>query len=85
MAVATSGITKRRGADWHHLINPQTGQPAATDLLTATVSAPSATAADIYAKCMVLLGSKEAHLLAPRVKQAILQPASGDIMMFGGT
>jgi thiamine biosynthesis lipoprotein len=59
--VATSGITQRRWrtrSGWrHHLIDPRTGQPALTDLLSATVVAPSATAAEIAAKAVMLLGS----------------------------
>jgi thiamine biosynthesis lipoprotein len=43
-ALATSGVDYRSwvqdGLVAHHLIDPQTGQPAETDLLTATVFAP---------------------------------------------
>lgn len=60
-AIATSGITKRQGTHagsmWHHLIDPRSGKPAQTDVLTATVCAPTATAADIAAKCLVIAGS----------------------------
>lgn len=54
-AIATSGITKRRGSNWHHIIDPRTFKPAITDVLTASVvSTYSATAADIVAKCLVI-------------------------------
>ena len=63
LAVATSGVTKRRGVKdgrpWHHLIDPRTGEPAETDVLTATVCAPSATEADVYASCAVILGKED--------------------------
>jgi FAD:protein FMN transferase len=59
MAVATSGTTKRRGPGWHHIIDPRTGKPARTDVLTATACSSSATEADVFAKCLVLLGSAE--------------------------
>lgn len=63
MAIATSGITKRKGVTngtpWHHLIDPRTNEPAITDVLTATVCAPSATNADVCAKCVVIAGKKE--------------------------
>jgi thiamine biosynthesis lipoprotein len=59
-AIATSGITKRKGADWHHIIDPRSGRPATTDILTATVTGESATAADVYAKCLVILGARQA-------------------------
>lgn len=59
--VATSGRDFRRwkqpGAWQHHLIDPRTGRPAETDVLTATVAAPSAGEADVAAKMSLLLGS----------------------------
>jgi thiamine biosynthesis lipoprotein len=69
LAAATSGTVKRRGARpdgaaWHHIIDPRTGRPAETDVLTATVVAPSATAADVWAKCLVIGGSAAAKTFA---------------------
>ena len=61
--VATSGRDYRRwrqGDAWvHHLIDPRTGRPAATDVLAATVVAPSATMAEAAAKAVVILGSQD--------------------------
>ncbi len=57
LAVATSGITKRKGPGWHHIIDPRTGRSADTDILTATVCSKSATEADVFAKCLVILGN----------------------------
>jgi thiamine biosynthesis lipoprotein len=60
-AVATSGIDYRRwvrNGKWqHHLIDPRTGQPALTDVLSATVIHPDAALAEGYATALVLLGS----------------------------
>ncbi len=60
LAVATSGTVKRRGTSagvaWHHLIDPRTGKPADTTIATATVTAETATAADVYAKAVVIEG-----------------------------
>lgn len=56
MAVATSGITKRRGENWHHIIDPRTGRPAATRVLTSSVAGASAMEADVLAKCLVITG-----------------------------
>ena len=64
LAVATSGTTKRRGPNWHHIIDPRTALPAKTDILTATVTSNSATEADVYAKCLVILGSHAAQSFA---------------------
>src|SRR5207248_10080391 len=61
--VATSGRDFRRwrqGGQWrHHIIDPRTGSPADTDVLAATVVAPSAWMAEIGAKVALLLGSGE--------------------------
>jgi thiamine biosynthesis lipoprotein len=61
LAVATSGIDYRcwvrNGKRQHHLIDPRTGQPAVTDVLSATVIHPDACLAEGYAKALVLLGS----------------------------
>jgi thiamine biosynthesis lipoprotein len=58
--VATSGVVRRR---WrtsrgrqHHLIDPRTGLPAATDLASVTVLGPSSAAAEVLAKVVLLLG-----------------------------
>lgn len=58
--VATSGRDYRRwrhnGAWQHHVIDPRTGMPAITDVLTATVIGPDVLAAEIAAKVVLLLG-----------------------------
>jgi thiamine biosynthesis lipoprotein len=59
--VATSGKNRRRwlrnGLLQHHLIDPLTGQPAETDLLTVTVIAHDVLQAEAAAKAAFLLGS----------------------------
>jgi len=61
--VATSGRDYRRwqrnGAEQHHIIDPRTGQSAKTDVLTATIVAPSAVMAEITAKAVLILGSAD--------------------------
>jgi thiamine biosynthesis lipoprotein len=58
--VATSGRDYRRwkknGVEQHHLIDPRTGLPAETDVLTATVVAPTAFEAEVAAKAALILG-----------------------------
>jgi thiamine biosynthesis lipoprotein len=82
MAVATSGVTKRRGLTngkaWHHIIDPRSGEPAKTDLLTVTVCDDDPTRADVLAKCAVILGSQKAwsFLEDQGVRGAILQQMS---------
>ncbi len=61
--VASSGRDYRRwkrgGIEQHHLVDPRTGAPARTDVLSATVIGPGALEAEIAAKTVVLRGSRE--------------------------
>jgi thiamine biosynthesis lipoprotein len=60
--VATSGRDRRHwlraGVPQHHIIDPRSGQPATTDVLTATVLAGHAQQAEAAAKVVVILGSQ---------------------------
>jgi FAD:protein FMN transferase len=61
-AVATSGRDYRRwtrgGVEQHHIIDPRTGQPARTNILSATIVAPSGPMAEMAAKVALILGSR---------------------------
>lgn len=63
-AIATSGRDLRHwlrgGVEQHHLIDPATGSPAATDLLRVTVVASTAVEAEVMAKVLFLAGEEEA-------------------------
>jgi thiamine biosynthesis lipoprotein len=58
--VATSGKDRRQwnqnGMFRHHIINPDTGQPAESDLLRVTIVAPSVQEAEAAAKTVLILG-----------------------------
>ena len=60
--VATSGRDYRhwthQGTPQHHIIDPGTGLPAATDILTATVIAPTVMQAEAVAKSVLISGSQ---------------------------
>jgi thiamine biosynthesis lipoprotein len=60
--VATSGRDYRRwkqaGVWKHHIIDPRTGEPAETDVLSATIIAPSVLEAEMAAKVVLILGSR---------------------------
>ncbi len=60
-SLATSGIDYRRwqqnGQVAHHIINPFTHQPAATDALTVTVMLRDAAAAEAWATATLITGS----------------------------
>jgi thiamine biosynthesis lipoprotein len=62
--VATSGRDHRRwvqnGLFRHHIIDPRTGLPAETDILTATVIAPTVMQAEAVAKASLIMGSTDA-------------------------
>ena len=56
-AVATSSVLKRSWGDGaHHIIDPVTGAPADTDVVQATVWAPTCAEAEVLATSTVLLG-----------------------------
>jgi len=61
--VATSGRDRRRwyqnGLLQHHIIDPRTGLPAETNILTATVIAPTVMQAEAAAKAALIMGSAE--------------------------
>lgn len=66
--VATSGIDARlwrgsKGGFAHHLIDPATGTPAWTGLISATALAPTALEAEALAKAAVLSGPSAGRLL----------------------
>ncbi|MEG1934911.1 MAG: FAD:protein FMN transferase, partial [Rikenellaceae bacterium] len=44
----------------NHTINPKTGESVVTNLLSATIVAPSAIEADAYATVMMALGTEKA-------------------------
>jgi thiamine biosynthesis lipoprotein len=60
--IMTSGSDYRRwhtrhGQVYHHIIDPNTGRPAHSDVLSATVIDPHAPTAEASAKAVLLLGS----------------------------
>ncbi len=61
--VATSGRDRRRwsqnGLPRHHIIDPYTGQPAETNVMSATIVAPTVMEAEAAAKAVLILGGEE--------------------------
>ncbi len=67
-AVATSTTSKRRwvsedGRQMHHLIDPRTGRPGNGDVVSATVLAGTVARAEVLAKTVLLLGSRDGTAL----------------------
>jgi FAD:protein FMN transferase len=62
-ALATSTTMKRKwlmNGEWtHHLIDTQTGKPSESKIVSATVTAPTALEADVWAKTVLLLGEQK--------------------------
>lgn len=70
-AVATSGMRSRvwrapDGSPAHHLLDPSTGQPAFTGLVSATALAPTALEAETLAKTALLSGAPGARRILAR-------------------
>jgi len=61
-AVCTSSSNRRKwgwgGTSQHHIIDPRSGEPSQSDVTSATVIADSAAKAEIIAKTVLILGSK---------------------------
>lgn len=88
-AVATSSLAHRRwqhhGQPAHHLIDPRTGAPAITDLVSVTVIAPGLPDAEIHAKVALILGAVEglAYLANQPNLSALLVTIQGDQLQCG--
>lgn len=85
-AVATSSTLGRRwGADRHHIIDPATGRPVNSDLVAATVFAPTAARAEVLAKACLVLGAERAlRLLATRGCRGLLVTAERGLILTPG-
>jgi thiamine biosynthesis lipoprotein len=76
-ALATTSVVKRSwGPDAHHMIDPRTGRPAATDVLQATAWAPTCADAEVLAKEAVLLGSSAAG-----AREVVIVTRDGDVVV----
>jgi FAD:protein FMN transferase len=81
--VATSGVGRRTwGPGRHHLIDPRTGLPSASDVRTASVLAPSAADAEWMATSVVIGGTDVAAQLMdcrrPRVEVTLERTEADD-------
>jgi FAD:protein FMN transferase len=72
-AVTTSSVVKRKwmqgDTSRHHLIDPRTGEPAETDWLSVTVIAPHADMAEVFAKALLIAGSRGAESVAQNASE----------------
>lgn len=72
LSVVTSGIYERYfekdGKMYHHIINPTTGHPSDTDLLSATIISKSSVMGDALSTACVLLGSEKGMEMIEKTK-----------------
>lgn len=83
--VATSSSLGRRwltDQGWrHHIIDPRNGTPADSDVVQATVLAPTAVQAEVWAKALCILGSEAGFdFLARRPAAALVVRHDGTVM-----
>lgn len=64
LGVATSGTYRHQWEGRAHIVDPATGEPANAGIVSATVIAPDAIAAEALAKVVVLRGAAAAPMLA---------------------
>jgi thiamine biosynthesis lipoprotein len=88
-AIATSGRDRRRwrrdGREQHHLIDPETGAPAETDLLRVTVVASDTVEAEVWAKALFLAGEDAGVAEADeRELPSVFVSAEGRTRLAGG-
>ena len=86
-AVATSGIAGRLwrrpdGTFAHHLLDPATGEPAWTGLISATAVAPTALEAETRAKAALLSGPDGARRALARTGGVVVHD-DGDVELIG--
>jgi len=89
-SVVTSGIYERQftenGKLYHHILDPVSGMPADSDVVSVTIVSESSTAGDALTTIVILLGSERAAALldqAPGVMGAVLVLKSGELLIYG--
>ncbi|MCB7038682.1 FAD:protein FMN transferase [Eggerthella sinensis] len=89
-SVVTSGIYERafeqNGTLFHHILDPRTGFPARTDVLSATVVAPTSLDADGYTTALVIMGADRALAFAEQHPslEAVVVTNEGDVLATSG-
>ena len=87
--VITSGSYQRYieqdGMRYHHILDSQTGYPAETDILSATVIGASGTLGDMLSTTLFALGSEKAMEMADRLGiKVVLYLSDGSVLSSDG-
>ena len=89
-SVVTSGVYERsfvcNGRVLHHILDPRTGKPAETDVLSATVIADKSLDADGYTTALIVMGADEALTFAEQTPgiEAILLTTNARLLQATG-
>lgn len=89
-SVVTSGVYERafvrNGRVLHHILDPRTGKPAETDVLSATVIADKSIDADGYTTALIIMGADEALAFAEQTPgiEAILLTTNAHLLKTTG-
>jgi len=85
--LATSGNYRKfvevNGEKRGHSLNPRTGYPATTDVLSATIIAPDAATADAYATACIVMGmerSKQLIASTPELEGVLIFSQNGEML-----
>jgi thiamine biosynthesis lipoprotein len=86
--LATSSLVVRRwehaGRECHHILDPETGQPANPYWRTASVAAANCADANIASTAAIILGERAPTWLAEHALPARLVALDGDVELLGG-
>lgn len=89
-SVVTSGVHERRftrgGTTYHHILDPKTGMPASTDLVSATVVSRRSIDGDGFSTALLMMGSERALAFAEGIPEieAVLITDRDEVLWTGG-
>jgi len=89
-SIVTSGIYERKftenGVLYHHILDPSSGMPAESDVISVTIVSESSTIGDALSTIVILLGSEKSAPLfeqTPGLMGAVLMLKSGELVQYG--
>lgn len=89
-SVVTSGIYERKfrenGQLYYHILDPETGYPRETDLISVTVTGPMSTDCDALSTICLMLGMEKGRALIEALEpyEAVFIPKDGDVVVTDG-